>query len=201
MQGPVPTCHHRFLSMSSSLPTCNVLNLRTSASSWTESSHTHPYTHPLSHRHTYTRTHYTPNTRNTTGTFHPTLTFHYNNTFRHHCTDIMIKIKSLIERLIWMWARTPSIVRQIWYDTVEHAITLSDHPHTSHPPCHSHQNLIWIPLSYHYRYHYRHLVIHIISSSTTSTRDSNTTTTNRSNGRHQHINSHQTNLNYQTSWN
>ena len=38
-QGPAPTCHHPFLTMSSSGPPCNVLNLRTSASSWTESFH------------------------------------------------------------------------------------------------------------------------------------------------------------------
>ena len=39
LQGPVPSCHHPFLTIPSSEPACNVLNLRTSASSWTESFH------------------------------------------------------------------------------------------------------------------------------------------------------------------
>ena len=56
--------------------------------------HNHtPHTHIHIHTHTL-------RTANTTGTFQHTLTFHYNNMFRHHNTEIMITIKSLIERLI-----------------------------------------------------------------------------------------------------
>ena len=149
---------------------------------------------------------HTKHTRNTTGTFHTTW-----HSTRSPCSDIiaqtsdiMINIKSPIERLIWQWASTlihtfNHSTNIIWYGPACYPQMLSP----SHLTC---------TMPHSQKFAGYGIIIAIWSSTTSLSsqhqRETNASTTKSINGRHQHsiavrieLIKYQLNLNKQTSWN